>query len=251
MHSFGGRVDMATVYCTACGASLLSTMRICPQCGCKSLASTPPSSSSLSNAPVGVATPTQGHGTTIAAAGKNSQSNYGPLEPAGHGRRLLASIIDTLILTFIGGIVFALATLLAQEGSTKLASAIGFILYLVIPYVYFTLLHSGINSASWGKRMMGIIVVSDSGERLSKSTAFIRALLQLLLPIGAFILVAIMLGGAMITAVDEVKTALGVSIFIGYIAIFLGPYLMVFFNPMRKTVFDLICKTRVIRKATP
>lgn len=54
-------------------------------------------------------------------------------------------------------------------------------LTLILPVIlYFTFLESGPLQVSWGKRRVGLHVVNASGERLTRTRAFIRNLLKFL-----------------------------------------------------------------------
>ena len=54
-------------------------------------------------------------------------------------------------------------------------------LTLILPVIlYFTFFESGPQQASWGKRRVGLRVVNASGERLTRTRAFIRNLLKFL-----------------------------------------------------------------------
>ena len=46
--------------------------------------------------------------------------------------------------------------------------------------LYFTLQESSVRQATWGKRKLGLCVVTATGDRLSRTRAFIRALVKLL-----------------------------------------------------------------------
>jgi uncharacterized RDD family membrane protein YckC len=160
--------------------------------------------------------------------------------------------LDALILAVAGGIMYGLSSVLGSNGGgVKLAPAVGLIFWVAIPYIYFTLFHSSGKSATWGKSAAGIILITDQGEQLTKVQAFVRVLLQGLLPIAAYVVLFLTLGSAFSFANEEMKTVMGLAIVLGVLAISLGPFITVFFNPRHQTLFDLICKTRVIKKPSP
>lgn len=227
----------------------MPSMRLCPQCGGKAFAASPP----LNPAPTSA--PTAARMQPIHSSISSPSTVLHParkFEPAGHWRRFFAALLDGLILAFLGGLVFALASVLGSNaGGIKLAPALGLILWVAFPYIYFTVLHAGAKSASWGKAAVGLIVVTQQGERLTKWQAFIRILLQFLLPVAAYAVLFITFGSAFTLANEEMKTIMGLAIIIGVLAIMFGPFLTVFFNPQHQTLFDLICKTRVVKKPTP
>lgn len=76
--------------------------------------------------------------------------------------------------------------------------------------------------------------------------AFIRCLVTLLVPVAGWILVGVTAIGALDSEMDALKRVGEGALVIGIVGIILGPYLPVFFNPQRQTLFDHICKTCVI-----
>lgn len=221
------------------------TMRMCPSCGSKNFSATPPTTTSSPQARPSNP-PTYGGSST-----PTSQS-ISAFEPAGHWRRLFAYMIDGIILSTIGAVIYGLASLLAHPnsdlGNFKLAAVVGIFLWIALPYIYFTVLHSSEKSASWGKSAMGLMVLTQNGERLKKMEAFIRCLLQSLLPMAGFLVVIFTVGSAFTLATEDMKGALFIASVIGFIVISIGPYMTIYFNPKHQTLFDLICKTCVVKK---
>jgi uncharacterized RDD family membrane protein YckC len=152
-----------------------------------------------------------------------------------------------LIATALGAIAGLIGVF---DTSVKGAISGGVVLLgaAVVPFVYFTIMHSRDSGASWGKAAMGVRVVTLGGERLTRMQAFIRVLLTLLVPIAGWIVVGITAAGTISSDVEALKGIGTATIVIGILAISFGPYLTVFFNHQRQTLFDLICKTCVINK---
>ena len=241
----------------------MPTMRLCPTCGGTALSSVPPQMKTMKApaAQMGQAPGLPPASGTVRSATRISPAAYQPMSavrafaPAGHGPRLLAAGIDLLILVVLSGAAGALTHLLAiptaETRGVQLAPAIGLLLGIALPYIYFTIMHSSARAATWGKMAAGIVVVTIQGERLTKSQAFIRVLLQQLLPIAAYVVLAISLGSMIINVEGLMATAAGIAFFTGFIVITLGPYLAVFFSSQHQTLIDMICKTCVIKKQTP
>ena len=95
------------------------------------------------------------------------------------------------------------------------------------------------------------MLITDQGEKLTRVQAFVRVLLQNLLPIAALVVFFLTVGGSFSLANEEMKTTIGMAIIFGVLFISLGPFVTVFFNDRHQTLFDLICKTRVIKKTSP
>lgn len=114
-----------------------------------------------------------------------------PAEYAGVPRRLAAFALDYLVIV---GYIIALTIVwlgLAygiswpQQIMTVLtnplaADGLTFITLILPVSLYFTLQESSVRQATWGKRKLGLCVVTATGDRLSRTQAFIRALVKLL-----------------------------------------------------------------------
>lgn len=244
---------MALQYCSSCGNGVMPTMRLCPSCGNRSFGPTPPTAAAP--APVGVSTPPTTAGNWTGSTGGFSPAYRASpalkFQPAGHWRRLFAYLLDYVIVTLIAGVLSAVAGFIGVFDSSAKGALSGGVILLgaaVVPFVYFTIMHSRDSGATWGKSAMGLRVVTLGGERLTRTQAFIRVLLTLLVPIAGWIVVGVTAAGTMSSDVEALKGIGVATITIGVLAISFGPYLTVFFNPQRQTLFDLICKTCVINK---
>ena len=120
---------------------------------------------------------------------------------SGFWRRLLAYIIDSLIL--------ALPGLLAGGVIRHFGVSIG--MNVVLGFFYYPFFESSIMCATPGKALMGMMVLSERGERISFKTAVIRYFLRYL------------------------------SALVCYIG-----YLMQLFTLKRQTLHDMISATTVI-----
>jgi uncharacterized RDD family membrane protein YckC len=107
--------------------------------------------------------------------------------------RVLAYIIDGILLTIVYGIVARLLGIDIFESDWRHYDPMGNLLSLVISWLYFALLESSERGATVGKMAMGLRVVTSDGQRLSFMNAtgryFAKILSAIILFIG-FIMVA-------------------------------------------------------------
>jgi uncharacterized RDD family membrane protein YckC len=112
------------------------------------------------------------------------------MEYVGVGRRLLAVIIDAIILGVINGIilmVFHSGTATTADGGVSYnASGPGVALAYIIPLVYYIVLEATMGG-TLGKRILGLRVVKLDGSPISWGESIIRNLLRIIDGIPAFI----------------------------------------------------------------
>jgi uncharacterized RDD family membrane protein YckC len=157
------------------------------------------------------------------------------LQLADGGKRLLAFIIDALILSVVFGILFSIlstigifgaATALSgsdgeisdSEGLGMAAAIAGAglgiqILSLALQIGYFTIMESSERQATIGKSAMGLIVADENGNRLDTQKALARNISRILS---------------------------GMICFVGYF--------MAFFTEKKQALHDIIAKTNVYTK---
>lgn len=247
---------MALQYCSSCGNGVMLTMRLCPSCGNRSFSPTPPQVPTVATtAPVGAPPPPTATSNRTSSAGSFSTSYAATtalkFQPAGQWRRLFAYLLDYVIVTLITGMLGAVAGLIGVfDTSARGALSGGVFLFgaVIVPFMYFTMMHSRDSGATWGKSAMGLRVVTLGGERLTRTQAFTRCLLTLLVPMAGWLVVGVTAAGTMSADVEALKGVGIAAMVVGIIVVSFGPYLAVFFNPQRQTLFDLICKTCVINK---
>ena len=118
-----------------------------------------------------------------------------PKEYASFWARFGAFLIDSivavtaaLIVAFVVGFTYGIS-----GGDESGASALGFTVGIIIPWLYWALLESSSSQATLGKRAVGIIVTDASGNRMSFARAtgrnFAKILSTVILLIG-FIMAA-------------------------------------------------------------
>lgn len=129
------------------------------------------------------------------------------------GTRIVAIIIDSIILAIIASIIampFGLTmTPFAMMGNDMMAamaymSAMGtmMLLSVVIWIVYFTYFE-GTSGQTPGKKVMHIKVVKEDGKKMTYADALIRSVLRIIDGIGAYLL------GFIIILVTEKKQRIG------------------------------------------
>ena len=88
---------------------------------------------------------------------------------AGWWRRLLAMLIDSILILLLSVVVGAILSFIPVLGWIA-----DVILPIVFPLLYFVMLESGKNQATLGKQMLGMKVVDLQGRPLTGGTAFAR-----------------------------------------------------------------------------
>lgn len=226
------------------------TLKMCPSCGSKNIDSQmPPPKSTIQK----VTSSTINSSSSTINSTPASTVNVGRgtnFAPAPLGPRFLAFVIDTITVSIVASlpILFSyLITLPFKEDAINPLAAFGVLASFVAPYAYYTLMHAAPYSATLGKRWMGIKVVNVSGELLTKMQAFLRVMLTLLLPIAGGVAVALSLGSMAMTYKDAMQDSIILAIVLALPLVVLGPYLFIFFNPLKQSLFDILMKTIVIK----
>ncbi len=255
---------MKDQFCNQCGQPALATMKLCPNCGNRTFVDSSPLS-------IGGATKSgviQSGGNQLGSNSHQTPSVLSPalgntntnaytaqFNPAGYWKRFFASVIDAGLVSVLSGIPVALSY--GAIGSRNPNSGPNFLvilmvmLTLVIPYAYYTLLHGSPRKATFGKQAMGLWLVTVQGEQLTKIQALIRILTTALLPIAGVILLGLSAAGMAHQYQDNLQDSIVIAILIGVLLVYVVPFALVFFNPRRQTLFDMICKTCVISKPIP
>ena len=98
--------------------------------------------------------------------------------------RVLAFLVDWLVIAAWGGLLFGLVMLLTGGAPPRLggpwsAQGIGFLTLTVPVILYFALTESSPARASLGKRALGLVVVRDTGEGLPFPSSLLRTAIKL------------------------------------------------------------------------
>ena len=153
------------------------------------------------------------------------------MEYAGRCMRLIAAIIDLIVLIVIGAILNA-----AFGGDTEEVDTTASFIWAIIVFGYFFLLTTTLG-ASLGKMALGLRVVDESGNKPAAGAVFKREFV--IRALGAF--AAVVLGAIIGESGEEIGGLIGVVVFI-IIAI------MVLFDERRQGLHDKVAKTFVVRK---
>ena len=113
-----------------------------------------------------------------AAEREEAAPTGGEREYSSWGRRVGAYLIDGLLLAIPIAIAFGVVIASGPDDDDDGAWAvlgIAYLLWLVLPFIYFTLMQGGERGQTYGKRWLGIRVVSDeTGNRIGYGRAFGR-----------------------------------------------------------------------------
>ena len=230
---------MANIYCSSCGVSMMSSMRICPSCGGKALSPTPPMSQ-----------PQVTQKSSFQTGQNLNHLNQSNLVPSGYWQRLGAYVLDTIIvfiIAFLMGLILGIVLELIFKPSESTLTALSYLLGFAIQFTYYTYFHSSVSGATPGKKAFDIKVVTQFGERLTKSQAFTRILAQSLIPLIGLVILGLSAFGIG-SLFDNSDITMAIIFLIGFVVVSFGPYMPVFFNSQRKTLIDIIFKTLVIKK---
>ena len=131
------------------------------------------------------------------------------------GKRIIALILDSFVVTIIYWIICAITGFilgLVIGPAAVLASAlIGWILAVLVPWIYQVVMEGGKWHATIGKRVMGLYVADSNGNGITYSTSILRLIGKILS---------------------------GLTLGIGY--------LMAFFNDTKQGLHDMVAKTYVL-----
>jgi len=241
---------MSHNYCQSCSARLMVTLKMCPTCGSKSIDSQAPlliSAEQSTIKPTLLAPFANKNSSPTSAVNVGQVVNFA-LAPL--GPRFLAFLIDTVAVSIVASlpILFSyLITLPFKEDAINPLAALGVLASFIAPYAYYTVMHAAPFSATIGKKWMGIKIVNVSGEMLTKMQAFLRVMLTLLLPIAGGVAVTLSLGSMAMTYKDAMQDSIILAIVVALPLVVLGPYLLIFFNPLKQSLFDILMKTIVIK----
>jgi uncharacterized RDD family membrane protein YckC len=212
------------------------TLKMCPSCGSKNIDSqVPPPKSTIQQ---------------ISASPTATNNVVNKFSPAPLGPRFLAFVIDTIVVSIVASlpILFSyLMTLPFKEGTLNPLAALGVLASFIAPYAYYTVMHAAPYSATFGKRWLGIKVVTVTGEMLTKMQAFLRVMLTLLLPIAGGIAIALSLGSMAMTYKDAMQDSIILAILLALPLVVIGPYLFIYFNSQKQSLFDILMKTIVVK----
>jgi uncharacterized RDD family membrane protein YckC len=208
------------MFCTQCGASSDDGARFCRTCGATlPTASATPGASTAAT----TSTPTSavGQGSSVGASpsafadtptsfpssavlpsnlGMSGTAYAQPVVYAGFWLRFAALVVDGILLGIVGVIFGVLIGVAASAQATAIATVLTLAI-IAISILYFPIMESSARQATWGKKLVGIMVTDYNGNRIS----FWRALGRFL---GKVISQLIFYIGYIMAAFTERKQAL-------------------------------------------
>lgn len=229
-------------YCTSCGNKVYETFRVCPNCGNQKFGSDPVAHLQMAK---DASTQTTVYGGALRVADTTS------LTAAGNWARLFAYFVDLvcfwLIALLVAFLLGASIGLSVPNVDLNVVEVLGQFSGWVVLVLYFAIFHASKLQATPGKMAAGLRIVTQNGQRLGFGKAAGRALLSvgvfLLGVIALFVLSWVLTSGKSAPAPADWTLA-----FISAAVIWNAPYLMLFFNEERQTLFDRICGTRVVKR---
>jgi uncharacterized RDD family membrane protein YckC len=231
-------------FCTKCGQGSAPTMMLCASCGNREFSDT-------QNVNQKKSPHIRPHHTAPKRVGSSSSSYISSGDPAGHVPRFFAYIIDIIIVTIFCAIVGAILgflspTSFSNQSSTELISSS---ISIVIVTLYFALLHSGSKGATFGKQICNIQLVNENGI-IPFWLAVVRAILPTILSIGFVVVLGLLMSPLFIAfdGMGDLNVILLILFSMIFLIVMLSPYWIIFTNDHRKSMIDMICKTRVVKK---
>lgn len=184
---------MAKFNCKHCGEllevgdELIGDKCVCPSCNNVNIVDVAgPSSEVKEVADAGIVPNVAEHSVSAAAAigGSVPKSTVQMPITFGYGgfwKRFVAYLIDSVAMGIVCGIIGAviggiIGAVLGASGAntetiTEIASAVSWIIGVVLRWLYYTLMESSVKQATLGKMAMSMVVVDENGERLSLGRA--------------------------------------------------------------------------------
>ena len=139
------------MYCPNCGQENTAEARYCETCG---------ADLSKHTAPQTPTTPGPQTGPSV-----NLERKY-----AGFWLRFVAYIVDSVLLGIVGWIIVIPFIFLFADATYNTLVAItitGFVLYIIIQWLYNSLMEASSKQGTLGKMVLGIIVTDGAGNRIS------------------------------------------------------------------------------------
>jgi uncharacterized RDD family membrane protein YckC/type II secretory pathway pseudopilin PulG len=144
------------MFCSRCGMPLQLGASSCPTCSGPAVAlAGPPPTAGRAPAAAQAASPAQAIPTAAAP------------EDAGFWLRLVAYVVDGLILAFVSGLVSGVITLVSAAGGGRSSlTFVPLVTMLVVQWLYFALFESSAKQATLGKMALGLAVSGVDGRRI-------------------------------------------------------------------------------------
>ena len=177
-------------------------------------------------------------------------------DPAGGWRRLAAFGLDYLVIAAY----MVVLTIVSVTGTSQLTEApvatevspwmfdlLAFVTLVLPVILYFALSEASQSQATWGKRRVGIVVVTTHGERLSPSRSIVRSALKFLPWQIAHTCLFHIPGWP--TAVEAIPVAASAGLWVASL-LACASIATLFIAADHRTLYDRLARTGVIRLPT-
>ena len=244
----------AVKYCKKCNKELMPTMLLCPSCGNREFVEEPnisassPTNATHDNANIQNSKQATHSGTNYSNPGTSNQTDH--FVAAGHTARFFAAMIDVLIVSIAGSLISVLLVAFVGSSGTDGADLLYSVLGMVGGIAYYSVFHTSKYAATLGKQICSIKLVTKDGHTATLGVAIARAVLPTVILIGGSVVYGLLLAPFIILSegsslMQNGTITAGVIIFI---ALLFAPYLIIFKTQYRRSLFDIICNTRVVKK---
>jgi uncharacterized RDD family membrane protein YckC len=175
-----------------------------------------------------------------------------PVATAGPWRRILAFALDYLLIAAYLLVLAALSVLIL---STSLAAGFralwanaldaelsGFLLLTLPVVLYFAIFESSPRQATWGKRVLGLRVVDQSGERLAVPHSLLRSALKFL----PWELAHFTIWHFVFAALRQASPPAWTIVALTVVYVLAGAYLLFLFIGRHRTPYDRVAGSSVV-----
>ena len=248
-------VEVAAVkYCKNCNKELMPTMLLCPSCGNREFVEQPNSTASSqtnqNNDSAKAQTIPQDPQSQANYSNSGSSNSTDHFVPAGHTARFFAAMIDVVIVSIATSLISVLLVAALRNSGSDTADLLYSVLGMIGAIAYYAMFHTSKYSATLGKQICGIKLITKDGYTATLGVSVARAVLPTVLIIGGSVVYALLLAPFIILSegsslMQNGTITAGVIIFI---ALILTPHLLIFKTQYRRSLFDIICNTRVVKK---
>lgn len=166
------------LYCQSCGAEARSTYKFCPVCGEASFSGSKPGSA-VTQVPATPLNPlpTRSGPQSPASSQNGASIDVSAMQYAGFWRRAGSLVLDGIFVTLLTLPIFFLFFFLIDAMENEDAAVLIFYaLSISAVFIYYGVQESGEHQATWGKRIMGLVVSDMQGQRITLGRAFGRHL---------------------------------------------------------------------------
>lgn len=155
------------LYCQSCGAEARSSFKFCPVCGHGGFGPSRPGKAVPPVAGAPQSHSIRGVTPQPAASVPRIHIDVSSMQYAGFWRRAASLLLDSVFVSLLTIPVAIAGVALADVIGSGVAVALMYAISIGIVWLYYAMQESGPNQATWGKRIMGLVVSDMQGQRLS------------------------------------------------------------------------------------